>query len=126
MLMLEPTEAEYKKAWSVITVVESERNPNAYRKEEGAVGIAQIRQAYLTDSGVKATLKDMYDPAISYKVYRGYMKRYKPQSYEEIFRLHNGGPGWKIKRHLTEKYMTKIRIASLRLSSAVEQRLASR
>jgi hypothetical protein len=65
---------------------------DAVNEAEGAHGPAQIRQGYLTDSGLAYTLQDCHDYEISYQVAVAYWQRYGLVTDEQRARGHNGGP----------------------------------
>jgi len=64
----------------------------AINTSEGAHGPAQIRQGYLTDSGLPYTLEDCHSYDISYQVACAYWARYHMITDEGRARSHNGGP----------------------------------
>lgn len=83
-----------------------------------ALGSLQIHKKYWIDA-----LK--YDPSIggkyedcqkhdySVKVMTAYLNRYgsrliKNRDFASLSRLHNSGPGWKQKRHLTDTYTKRV------------------
>ena len=96
--------------------VESSNNPKAYNKKENAIGIYQIRRLYFIDSNVKGKHESCYDPKVARQVCENYFKRYEPRAYREgnwevLARLHNSGPSWAKKKHLTNNYWNKVKKA---------------
>jgi hypothetical protein len=96
--------------------VESGNKATAYNKKENAIGIYQIRKLYFIDSAQPFNHKDCYNPKLARKVCEAYFKRYEPQAYylgdfETLARLHNAGPAWAKKKHLTNKYWGKVKKA---------------
>ena len=65
---------------------------DAINPSEDAHGPAQIRQGYLTDSGLPYTLQDCHDYEVSYRVACAYWARYGATTDEQRARSHNGGP----------------------------------
>lgn len=93
--------------FQAISEVESHGNPKAVNAAEDAVGLVQIRKICVDDVNrilrhKKYTYADRYDPARSREMFDVYLNYYrentlrrhgKPESYENLARLWNGGPG---------------------------------
>jgi len=81
-----------------IATVESNNNPQAYNKKEDAVGLYQIRPIYQKDVNrilgeEKYTSQDRWNPIKSREMVEIYLNHYgKDKSFEEMARIHNGGP----------------------------------
>jgi soluble lytic murein transglycosylase-like protein len=93
--------------------VESSNNPQAENKSEKALGLYQIRPAYLTDTHLPFHHKDMVNPQKARAVVLAYFKRYEPSAlerkdFETLARLHNAGPGWRKRMQSTNNYWKKI------------------
>lgn len=102
--------------FAALAKVESSGNPNAYNPKENAIGIYQIRRAYYLDSRVPGGHAICYNPATARKVCEAYFRRYAPKAFanadfETLARLHNSGPGYAQKKHLTNDYWRKVKKA---------------
>jgi hypothetical protein len=80
----------------------------------GEIGPFQITEPYWIDSGVKCTFQECRDYNTAIKVMIEYFKRYEHKAllngdYESLARLHNSGPGWAKKKHLTDGYWAKVK-----------------
>jgi len=97
--------------WKAICTVESQNNPMAYNKKEGAVGIAQIRQIWLDDyeqrTGIHYELTEMYDTTKAKSVFMWHCSQYHHTEIERIVRTYNGGPSG-MKKQTTIKYYRKV------------------
>ena len=86
--------AEYEKIWNAVIHVESRGNPMAYNPDEGATGIAQIRQIRVDDynrrTGSNYLLEQMYDPDISKEIFMYYARLIGYENPEWIARRWNG------------------------------------
>lgn len=85
---------------TILARVESSNNQKAYKKDENAIGIYQIRADYFKDAQdydkdlIKYKHSDCYSPEISKKVVKAYILRYsnnKIDSFETWAKMHNGG-----------------------------------
>jgi hypothetical protein len=79
----------------------------------GEIGCFQITEPYWLDSGVECTFEECRDYNTAIKVMIGYFSRYEKQALENnkweiLARLHNSGPNWREKKHLTNTYWAKI------------------
>ena len=88
-------------------MVETMGNTMAYNEFENAVGIFQIRQVRIDDynrrTGSNFSLAEMYDPALSEKVFLYFASLYRPHELERIAKAWNGsGP-------MTELYWKRIK-----------------
>jgi len=94
--------------------VESSNNSRAVNKKENALGLYQIRLAYLKDSGVKAKHGDVFKPEVARKVVLAYFQKYEPTAlknldFETLARCHNGGCGWRRNKSATNDYWQKVK-----------------
>ena len=87
----------------ILATVESNCNPNAVGDDLEALGILQMHSAYVQDASEFAdedwVHMDALDEMTSIRIFRAYMARYatkerlgRPVTYEDIARIHNGGP----------------------------------
>lgn len=81
-----------------------------------SLGPYQITRNYHRDSGVAGSYEKVADVAYARKVVEAYFRKYEPAAWrrgdvEVLARLHNSGPGWRTKRHLTDPYVARIRRA---------------
>ena len=91
--------------WQAICMQESGGDPNEYKADEQAAGIAQIRPICLRDCNriigyERWTLSDRYNPIEAramFLLYTGhYMRHYGLHGSEAASRVWNGGPtGWR-------------------------------
>jgi hypothetical protein len=93
--------------------VESSGNPQAENKSEKALGLYQIRPAYLTDTHLHYKHSEMVNPTKARAVVLAYFNRYEPQAvkqnnFETLARLHNAGPGWRKRMQSTNNYWQRI------------------
>lgn len=104
---------QFEQFWTVLIQVESGGNPKAIGDNSKAIGIAQIHRAYWQDAveydkTIGGKYEDCFNPNYSKKIVRAYVNRYCSRgSIESWARLHNSGPGWKNKKHLTDKYWNR-------------------
>ena len=89
---------------------------NALGDSDRSLGWYQIGRAYWQDSGVPGRYEQVRDRAYAERVMRGYFQRYAPaavkgKDFEALSRLHNSGPNWQKKKHLTNKYWQKVKAA---------------
>lgn len=89
-----------------------------------AIGAFQIWKSYWLDAKEFGKLKGDYenckDYSYSVSVVKAYFARYEKgimakesltiQDMESLARLHNAGPAWRKKKHLTENYWKKVKI----------------
>lgn len=108
--------ANFDQFLAALGKVESDNNPAAYNAKENAVGIYQIREKYFIDAQTfdpalrKYKHKDCFRADIAKKVVIAYLSKYcKEKNFESWARLHNSGPAWSKKKHLTDKYWLKIK-----------------
>jgi hypothetical protein len=97
LLCSAPVQAQSELLIKSLIEQESDGNDRAFNKKENAVGCLQIRPGYFKDAQEAdpslRSLKheDCYDREVSIRVFKAYMKRYKPKNDEEAARKHNGG-----------------------------------
>jgi hypothetical protein len=98
----DPATTDLDRVWKAVCLVESENDPLAVNKLEGAAGIAQIRPCCLQDCNTivgepRWCLNDRFDPEESkamFEVYTTYYceKHDIPTTPENRARIWNGGP----------------------------------
>lgn len=120
MLAATPAFAEQvsmDKFLDAICKVESRGNPNAVGDNGKAIGPYQIWREYWEDAvkfdkSLGGSYSDCKDPAYARRVVRAYLARYAPKgaSWEDMARIHNGGPKGHLKA-ATTKYWTKVQAA---------------
>jgi len=114
-----------ERLWAAQVEVESGGDPNAYKPDEKAAGIVQIRPINLLDCNRIARRKtpwiaaDRFDVAASRAMWRTYLAHYgrayrretgRQPTDETYARIWNGGPdGWRQKS--TDAYWLKVRAA---------------
>lgn len=81
-----------------------------------AIGPYQIHRAYWADAmrimARKWPYSDARDPAKARAATRAYLTHYESRGTPETWaRLHNSGPNWKHKKHLTNGYWAKVKKA---------------
>lgn len=91
-------------------MVETMMNPIAYNEIEQAAGILQIRQIRIDEynrlTGNKITLKDVFNPDISEKIFLFFASRIGPYRFEKIARDWNGsGPKTELYWKRVKKYL---------------------
>ena len=102
-----------------IVLVESAFNPSAIGDGGKALGILQMHEAYVQDAAEHANKpwvhEDALDELTAIKIFRAYMERYateerlgRPVTFEDIARIHNGGPNG-YKKKSTIIYWEKVR-----------------
>jgi hypothetical protein len=79
-----------------------------------SLGPLQISKSYWLDSRVKGSYSMVTNLDYSVKVMEAYMSRYCPKAlasndFETMARVHNSGPDWKSKKHLTDAYWRKVK-----------------
>jgi hypothetical protein len=88
-------------------MVETMGNTLAYNEFENAVGIFQIRQVRIDEynrrTGGNYSLRDMYDPLLSEKVFLYFASRHGPYNLEKIAK------GWNGSGPMTELYWKRIK-----------------
>jgi len=82
-------------------------------KKFGEIGPFQVSEPYWIDSRVECAFEDCRDYDTAIKVMTAYFNRYEDKAllngdYETLARLHNSGPRWREKKHLTNTYWEKI------------------
>lgn len=102
------------KLFTLITVIESQCNPDAHNLVEDAVGIAQIRPIMIKEVNQivgyeKYSLEDRWCPDLSFNLFYDYMERFNPNlDYELGARIWNGGrEGYK--KSSTDIYWNKLK-----------------
>lgn len=113
------TDTDWYVLFDAITEVESNRNPQAVNRKEGAVGVAQIRMICLRDCNrivrhERWQPNDRYSARDSYEMFRVYVRYYlqqipqKHRTMQSASRMWVGGPvGWKKAR--TKPYWKKVK-----------------
>tara|TARA_Y100000004_G_C8921556_1_gene415662 strand:- start:1019 stop:1384 length:366 start_codon:yes stop_codon:yes gene_type:complete len=103
----------------ILATVESGQNPRAVGDDLKSLGILQMQEAYVQDAAEYANKpwvhEDALDELTSIKIFRAYMERYateerlgRPVTFEDIARIHNGGPNG-YKKKSTIKYWEKVK-----------------
>ncbi len=106
--------------WEAICQVESGGDRYAWKKKEGAAGIAQIREIYLADANRivgsrRFVLADRWDEEKSLQMFEIVRRHYaRDGTDEEASRIHNGGPRGMSKAS-TVKYWKKVQAAMAQL-----------
>ena len=106
---------KFEKIWLILIQLESGGKPNAIGDNGKAIGPAQIHKAYWQDAveydkTIKGEYKNCFDINYSKKIVYAYLLRYsKSNNWEEWCRLHNSGPNWAKKKHLTNGYWAKFK-----------------
>jgi len=110
---------------TALIAVESSGDPNAIGDNGLAYGCLQLHAGYVQDAaefaGKTWRHQDAFNPATAEQIVRAYMARYATQkrlgrspTYEDIARIHNGGPNG-YKKAATDKYWNKVKINLARL-----------
>jgi hypothetical protein len=109
--------------WAVLLAaliaVESSGDPNAIGDNGLAYGCLQLHAAYVQDAaqfaGENWTHEDAFNPETAKQIVRAYMARYaierrlgRSPTYEDIARIHNGGPNG-FKKAATDGYWLKVK-----------------
>lgn len=109
--------------WAVLlaalVAVESSGDPDAIGDNGLAYGCLQLHAAYVQDAaefaGETWKHEDAFNPETSEQIVRAYMARYATQkrlgrspTYEDIARIHNGGPNGH-KKAATDGYWLKVK-----------------
>lgn len=100
-------------------MVESNCNPNAVGDDLKSIGILQMQEAYVQDAaefaGQDWVHMDALDELTAIRIFRAYMARYateerlgRPVTFEDIARIHNGGPNG-YKKKSTLHYWNKVK-----------------
>lgn len=103
----------------ILATVESNCNPSAVGDDFEALGILQMHYEYVQDAAEFANEDwmhiDALDEMTSIRIFRAYMARYateerlgRPVTYEDIARIHNGGPNG-YKKLSTIPYYKKVK-----------------
>lgn len=103
----------------IIASIESGCNPNAVGDDLKSIGILQIQEAYVKDAAEHAEKNwvhmDALDELTAIRIFRAYMDRYateerlgRPVTFEDIARIHNGGPNG-YKKQSTIPYWNKVK-----------------
>jgi len=104
---------------AALIAVESSGDPDAVGDNGLAFGCLQLHAAYVQDAAQRAgeawEHEDAFNPALARKIVRAYMARYatekrlgKSPTYEDIARIHNGGPNG-FKKAATDGYWLKVK-----------------
>jgi hypothetical protein len=84
----------YEKIWSAVCLVESDNDPYAVNYDEGAFGIAQIRDVRLKDynhhTGEKVSRIACFDVLTSKRIFMHYASQFRPEDIKGICRSWNG------------------------------------
>ena len=93
-------------------------DPNNAVGAAGELGAYQITEPYWLDAVEHRpelrqngeTFDNVRDPIYAKKIVMSYIDRYEPDKFEieHWARLHNSGPRWRTKKHLTEAYWSKV------------------
>lgn len=103
--------------WRALHVVETGGKRGSIIGDGGrALGPLQIHRAYHADSRISGDYSRCADLAYSRRVAEAYFRRYEAAAFargdvDTLARLHNSGPGWRTKRHLTDAYAAKVKRA---------------
>lgn len=103
----------------LLAMVESGCEPRAVGDNFDALGMLQMHPGYVRDAANYANENwkhmDALDEVTSIKIFRAYMARYateerlgRPVTWEDIARIHNGGPNG-YKKQSTIKYWNKVK-----------------
>ena len=100
----------FSKLMYATAMVETMMNPLAYNEKEHAAGIFQIRQVRIDEynrlTGHNYTLKDVFDPAVSEKIFLYFASRIGPYRFEKIAKDWNGsGPKTELYWKRVRKYL---------------------
>ena len=104
---------------AALIAVESSGDPDAVGDNGLAFGCLQLHAAYVQDAaqwaGEAWTHEDAFNLELARKIVRAYMARYatekrlgKSPTYEDIARIHNGGPNG-FKKAATDGYWLKVK-----------------
>ena len=104
---------------AALIAVESSGDPDAIGDNGLAYGCLQLHAAYVQDAAEYAkqdwTHEDAFDPETAKQIFRAYMARYATErrlgrtpTYEDIARIHNGGPQG-FKKKATDGYWLKVK-----------------
>lgn len=100
-------------------MIESNGNSLAVGDDLKSIGMLQMQEAYVQDAAEYANKDwehiDARDELTSVRIFRAYMKRYateerlgRPVTFEDIARIHNGGPNG-YKKKSTIPYWNKVK-----------------
>lgn len=115
VLVQEPT---IEDLYAAIRWVESNNNSSAVGDNGNAIGCYQIWENYWIDalkySGLGGSYSDCFDCDYAHQIVLAYMDRYateerlgRPVTFEDIARIHNGGPNGH-RKESTKKYWKKV------------------
>lgn len=104
--------------YAAIRWVESNNNSSAVGDNGNAIGCYQIWENYWIDalkySGLGGSYSDCFDCDYAHQIVLAYMDRYateerlgRPVTFEDIARIHNGGPNGH-RKEITKKYWKKV------------------
>lgn len=117
-LLAFPLQAEIPESFfRALGKIESDNNVLAIGDNKKAIGIYQIHYNYWLDATtfdktIDGTYQDCFKKEYSKRVVSAYLKRYCPNGdVQQLARTHNGGPSWRKKYHLTNKYWEKFKKA---------------
>ena len=112
--------SEQELFFSAILLVETGGHPDPDNAigADGELGAYQITEAYWKDAvehrpelvANGETFQNVRDRGYAKKIVMSYIDRYEPDNFdiEAWARLHNSGPNWRRKTHLTDKYWGKV------------------
>ena len=103
----------------ILATIESNCNPSAVGDNFEALGMLQMHPAYVRDASEFANENWKHTSALdeltAIRIFRAYMARYateerlgRPVTYEDIARIHNGGPNG-YKKLSTIPYWNKVK-----------------
>jgi hypothetical protein len=103
----------------LIAMIESQQHPSAIGDAGKALGMLQLHADYVQDAAEHAgenwVHEDAFDELKSIRIFRAYMDRYateerlgRPVTWEDIVRIHNGGPNG-YKKKSTIPYWNKVK-----------------
>lgn len=115
VIVQEPT---LEDLYAAMRWVESNNNSSAVGDNGNAIGCYQIWENYWIDalkySGLGGSYSDCFDCDYAHQIVLAYMDRYateerlgRPVTFEDIARIHNGGPNGH-RKEITKKYWKKV------------------
>ena len=117
----QPTDDELTRFFHAIAEVESNHNDNAVGDGGDSIGRYQIQRPYWIDAteydrSIGGRYEDVTRPSYARRVMLAYWQRYaadelRASNWEALARLHNSGPAWRTKTHLTDEYWRRVRAA---------------
>jgi len=114
-----PQEVTINDLYAAMRMVESNNNPSAVGDNGNAIGCYQIWENYWIDatefSGIGGSYSDCFDCEYAHDIVVAYMNRYateerlgRPVTFEDIARIHNGGPNGH-RKEITKRYWEKVK-----------------